>query len=272
MAGRVWELNPNIPCLAWIDDTRLAILGPNASDPVVNCWQFDKSPATSPSSPFLQFIGHEGLINDVQYDKTSGFIATASEDQSVRLWKLDKSSPYHEFRNHIASVRAVAFQPTPQTQAQTTDSETTPHRVVLASASSDGTISLYDVTNFNLLHSIGPQIHNFPGDQISCISWSPDGKFLCTGDLEGTVGVWEYRESTVDAPRPFAIWAPERIQEDQQDALHNGTNGHKDDLDRPVHSIHWQKNGQSFAVCRENRKVTTIPIVSYANVGACRWL
>ena len=228
-----------------------------APNSVVNCWQFDESHATS---PFVQFIGHEGLINDVQYDKTSGFIATASDDQSVRLWKLDKSSPYHEFRNHIASVRAVAFQPTPQTQAQITDSETTPHRVVLASASSDGTISLYDVTNFNLLHSIGPQIHNFPGDQISCISWSPDGKFLCTGDLEGTIGVWEYRESTVDAPRPFAIWAPERIREDQQDPLPNGTNGHKDDLDRPVHRIHWQKNGQSFAVCRENRRVTTIPL------------
>ena len=88
---------------------------------------------------------------------------------------------------------------------------------------------------------------------------------MCTGDLEGTIGVWEYREST-EAPRPFAIWAPDRIREDQQDSLPNGMNGHKDDLDRPVHRIHWQKNGQSFAVCRENRKVLHI-IVSYANVG-----
>lgn len=242
VAGRVWENPPNIPTLAWIDDTRLAILGPPTSNSIVNCWQFDDSHATS---PFCQFVGHEGLINDIQYDKSSGFIATASDDQSVRLWKIDKSSPYHEFRNHMGSVRAVSFQPQ-------TDIETTPR--VLASASSDGTISLYDITNFSLLHSIGNQIHNFPGDQISCISWNPDGRYLCSGDLEGTIGIWEWRDST--EPRPFAIWAPERIREDQlQDSLPNGMNGHKDELDRPVHHIHWQKNGQSFAVCRENRRV-----------------
>jgi len=149
----------------------------------------------------------------------------------------------------MGSVRAISFQP------QITDVETTPR--ILASASFDGTISLYDITNGSLLYSIGNQIHNFPRDRISCISWSPDGKYLCSGDLEGTIGVWEWRNSS--EPRPFAIWAPERIREDQQpppqDPLTNGMNGHKDELDRPVHSIHWQKNGQSFAVCRENRRV-----------------
>ena len=240
---KVWESQPNIPCLAWLDDSSLAILGPTSPNSVVNCWRFHESHA---AFLYLQLIGHDRLINDIQYDKISGYIATASDDQSVRLWRTDKSTPYHEFRNHNASVRIVTFQPQIDTD--------TPSRV-LASASFDGTVSLYDVTNFCLLHSIGPQIHNFPNDRISSISWSPDGKILCTGDLEGTVGVWEVQKSRDVAPRPFAIWAPERIREDQQDPLANGTNGHKDNLDSPVHSIHWQTNGQSFAVCRENRRV-----------------
>jgi WD40 repeat protein len=189
-------------------------------------------------------VGHERLINDIQYDKQSGFIATASDDQTVRLWKTDKHVPYHEFRNHMAAVRAIAFQPQTEVDAPTR---------VLASASYDGTVCLYDIINLSLLYTIGNPIHNFPGDRISCVSWSPDGKYLCTGDSEGVVGVWEWRESA--EPRPFALWAPERIREDEQESLPNGMNGHKEDGNTPVCRIHWQKNGQSFVVCRQNRKV-----------------
>lgn len=239
--NRIWESQAIIPCLVWLDDASLAILGPNTPNAVVNCWQFDDTHATS---PFLQLTGHEGLINDMVYDKETGFIVTASEDQSVRLWKTDKENAYHEFRNHMDSVKAVAFQPTTNQEAQTR---------ILASASFDGTVSLYDISSFTVLYSIGKEIHNFPGDRISCISWSPDGKYLCTGDLESVVGVWEWRDAT--EPRPYAIWAPERIRADQQENIPNGTNGHKDELDRPVFRIHWQKTGQSFVVCRENRRV-----------------
>jgi WD40 repeat protein len=237
--GRIWEVQANIPSLAWLDDTRLAILGPETPNAVVNCWQFDESHATS---PFLQFAGHEGSINDIKYDNKSGVLATASSDQTVKLWKSDKSTPYHDFRDHTGSVQAVAFQPSD------TDSN-----LILASASFDGTVSLYDVTSLSRLYCIGNAIHSFPRDRIGCISWSPDGKFLSTGDLESVVGIWEWRNSS--EPRAFAIWAPERAPDDHSEPISNGTNGHKEDLDRPVHGIHWQKNGQSFVVCRENRRV-----------------
>lgn len=239
--NRIWETQAILPCTVWLDDSRLAIIGPNTPNAVVNCWQFDETHATT---PFMQFVGHEGLINDLAYDKQTGFIATASEDQTVRLWKTDKENAYHDFRNHMDSVKAVAFQPTADPDAQTR---------VLASASWDGTVSLYDISTFTLLHSIGKEIHNFPGDRISSTSWSPDGRYLCSGDLEGVVGVWEWRDSI--EPRAFGIWAPDRVMEDQQDHLPNGTNGHKDEQDRPVLHIHWQKTGQSFVVCRQNRRV-----------------
>jgi WD40 repeat protein len=256
--GKPWEHTPNIPMLVWIDDQRLATLGPNTPHAVVNCWQFDESQATS---LFLQLIGHEGLINDIQYDRPTGLIGTASDDASVRLWKLDKSSPHHEFKTHSNPVRSLSFRPSPQ--------DDSPH--ILASASWDGTIHLYDITALTHLHTIGTQIHNFPHDRIACVSWAPDGRFFSSGDLEGVVGVWEWRDDGVGLPRAYAIWAPERIREDRQQGeaaaatannsvgLANGANGHKDDHDRPVHGIHWQKNGQSFVICRENRKVCFPP-------------
>ena len=243
---RVWETPPNIPHLVWLDDSRLAIPAANTLYSVVNCWQFDDARA---EQPFVQLVGHEALINDIQYDKHSDLIATASDDQTVRLWKTDTSAPYHEFRQHHSSVRSVAFQP--QTEPDSTSR-------ILASASFDGTLSIYDVTNLTHLYTFGNQIHNFRNDRISCISWSPDAKFICSGDLEGVVGVWEWRDSS--EPRPFAIWAPDRIHKEQSESFPNGMNGHNEDLSRPVFQIHWQKNGQSFVVCRENRKVKLSPI------------
>ena len=252
--ARVWETQANIPHLAWLDDSRLAILAESSPHTVVNCWQFDENRATE---PFLRLSGHEGLINDIQYDKYTDLIATASDDQTVRLWKPDRSMPYHEFRHHGSTVRSVAFQP---------QSEMDSSPRILASASYDGTICVYDVSNLTHLYTFGNQIHNFPHDRISCVCWSPDGKFLCSGDLEGVVGVWEWRD--LSEPRPFAIWAPDRIPEEQSDSLPNGMNGHKDDMSRPVFQIHWQKNGQSFVVCRENRRVTQTSSVADAdNVG-----
>ena len=251
--SKPWEHRPHIPKVVWMDDQRLAILGPQTPHVIVYCWQFDDANVTS---PFLQLIGHEELIHDIQFDRATGLLGTASDDTSVRLWKLDKSTPYHEFRTHSSAVQALSFRPTPPDDSP----------CILASASWDGTICLFDITHLTHLHTIGNQIHSFPHDRIACVTWSPGGRFFCSGDLEGAVGVWEWRDTlSSEPPRAYAIWAPERIREDQlppadQSGLANGLNGHsKDDLDRPVLGIHWQKNGQSFVVCRENRKVCFPP-------------
>jgi WD40 repeat protein len=98
-----------------IDDVHLAILSDEFPGSCLNCWQFGEFP---PKYPLLQLSGHEKLINDTQYDKLSGYIAIALDDHSVRLWKLDKASSYHEFKTHTGSMRAVCFQPT--------DSESSP--------------------------------------------------------------------------------------------------------------------------------------------------
>jgi WD40 repeat protein len=236
---RLWEADLVLPSFTWLDDENLAVVSPEDAVHCVNCWQFG---ATFPRDPRLQFSGHEKPICDLQYDMVSKYLATASEDHAVRLWRLDKPSYVHEFRNHSAAVKKLAFQPSSSADSR-----------ILASASFDGTVALYNVSTFVHLYSVGDTIHSFPGDRISCLTWSPDSQYFCTGDLEGVLGVWSWRDLS-SPPRAYAIWAPDRVREDQMDLIPNGTNGHNE-LDRPVYLILWQRTGQSFVVCRENRKV-----------------
>src|SRR5690606_30915488 len=74
--------------------------------------------------------GHSGQVNALAFSPDGALLASASEDNSVRLWNPADGSAVATLSGHTAAVNALAFSPDGTT---------------LASADSSGMILLWDV-------------------------------------------------------------------------------------------------------------------------------
>ena len=66
--------------------------------------------------------------------------------------------------------------------------EFSPNGQILASASNDGTVNLWEISTGELL---GTLIGH--SKAVTSLAFSPDGNFLATGSLEGSLSVWEVK-------------------------------------------------------------------------------
>ncbi|WP_246275813.1 WD40 repeat domain-containing protein, partial [Brasilonema bromeliae] len=96
-------------------------------------------------------------------------IASASSDQTVKLWDVSSGKELKTLQGHSAEVRSVSFSP---------DSKT------IASASSDKTVKLWDTSSGRELKTLRYSA------EVRSVSFSPDGKMIASANSDGTVIVW----------------------------------------------------------------------------------
>ncbi len=115
-----------------------------------------------------QFSGHQGYVNSVSFSPDGKTIATASSDNTARLWNL-QGQQIQEFKGHQGYVNSVSFSPDGKT---------------IATASSDNTARLWNLQ--------GQQIQEFKGHQgyVNSVSFSPDGKTIATASSDNTARLW----------------------------------------------------------------------------------
>ncbi|MER6736570.1 WD40 repeat domain-containing protein, partial [Streptomyces puniciscabiei] len=92
---------------------------------------------TAPTSIFAvgQRLTHGHRVNAVAFSPDGRLLATASADQTVRLWDTETHNPVGEpLIGHVAEVNAVAFSPDGR---------------LLATASADQTVRLWDTETHN---------------------------------------------------------------------------------------------------------------------------
>ena len=113
-----------------------------------------------PPSPF---DGHEHQVNSVVYSPDGRYIASSSDDSTVRVWDVSTGSR-RTFSANSNFIRCLAFSP-------------------------DGTQIASDTGLFNLsTGSFTP--HSF-GDEVSSIVFSADGRFLALGSSGTACQIWD---------------------------------------------------------------------------------
>ncbi|BAY37882.1 serine/threonine protein kinase with WD-40 repeats [Nostoc sp. NIES-2111] len=115
--------------------------------------------------------GHSSDVNSVAFSPDGQFLASGSDDKTIKVWNLRTREKIHTFKGHSGWIWAVAIAPDGKT---------------LASAGADKTIKLWNLTT-------GEQIRHFQGHSqgVASIAFSPDGKTLASGSLDKTIKLWD---------------------------------------------------------------------------------
>ena len=160
---------------------------------------------------FVFNVGHADFIDSVCYSPDGKYIASSSEDKTIKIWEVETGRELRTLSGHSDEVYSVCYSPDGKyTASSSWDSIKlwevatgeciktlsgnggayslcySPDGRYVASGSWDKTIKLWDVAS-------GECIKVFAGhtDRINSVCYSPNGKYIVSGSKDKTIKLWE---------------------------------------------------------------------------------
>jgi WD40 repeat protein len=162
-------------------------------------------------------VGHAAGVGDVDVSSSGKVAISAGNwDGTVRVWDLDTGTELRVLRGH-KSFYSVAISPDgtaavsfgrkggdtyetlcwnlqtgvvvrtlPSTGGAVLDLAYAPDGKSFASASEDGTVTIWPVSTFGM-----PKVLKAHKGKARCIAFSPDGTLLASGGQDGVVRIWD---------------------------------------------------------------------------------
>src|SRR5216683_2481540 len=144
-------------------------------------WWLNTSPPRSlisyPGGPapfgpaYIIYRGHTQPVTAVAWSRDDRWIASGSDDHTVRVWDTTNGGHVFTYSGHKDSVTAVVWSPNSR---------------YIASGSDDHTVQVWDTTN-------GGHVFIYRGhkDSVTAVAWSRDGKRIASASWDDTVQVWD---------------------------------------------------------------------------------
>ncbi|XP_044470022.1 WD40 repeat-containing protein HOS15 isoform X2 [Mangifera indica] len=170
--------------------------------------------------PIKTFAGHQGEVNCVKWDPTGSLLASCSDDITAKIWNMKQDKYVHDLREHAKEIYTIRWSPT----GPGTNNPNQP--LVLASASFDSTVKLWDVELGKLLYSL-----NGHRDPVYSVAFSPNGEYLASGSLDKSMHIWSLKEGKI--VKTFS-----------------GQGG--------IFEVCWNKEGDKIAACFANNTVCVL--------------
>ncbi|TKY55661.1 F-box/WD repeat-containing protein TBL1XR1 [Spatholobus suberectus] len=170
--------------------------------------------------PIKTFAGHQGEVNCVKWDPTGSLLASCSDDITAKIWSMKQDTYLHDLREHSKEIYTIRWSPTgPGTNNPN-------QKLVLASASFDSTVKLWDVELGKLIYSLDGHRH-----PVYSVAFSPNGEYLVSGSLDRSMHIWSLKEGKIVK-------------------TYTGNGG--------IFEVCWNKEGDKIAACFANNTVCVL--------------
>ncbi|KAJ3454402.1 hypothetical protein MRS44_018296 [Fusarium solani] len=114
--------------------------------------------------------GHSGSVYSVVFSHNSKVVASASEDNTARVWSMETGKCEHVLEGHSGSVNSVVF---------SHDSK------IIVSASADKTVRIWSMETGRCEHVL--EGHS---GSVNSVVFSHDSKIMASASNDGTVRIW----------------------------------------------------------------------------------
>jgi WD40 repeat protein len=177
--------------------TLMLHLATSGSDKAVRLWRMTYGPRPLTLTEVRALLGHERRVTCVALchgPNKQLWIASGSEDWTVRLWDADTGAAVREpLRGHAERVTSVACGVTPRD-----------HRLVIVSGGADRAVRVWDALSGVSVVLAG---HASAVASVAVGSRSSSSQMLVvSGGVDGTVRVWEW--ASIDSGHPYGGLAP----------------------------------------------------------------
>ncbi|XP_060173389.1 WD40 repeat-containing protein HOS15-like isoform X1 [Lycium barbarum] len=136
--------------------------------------------------PVKTFSGHQSEVNAIKWDPSGSLLASCSDDGTAKIWSMKQDACLHDFREHGKEIYTIKWSPTGSGTSNPNK------QLLLASASFDSTVKLWDVELGRLLHSL-----NGHRDPVYSVAFSPNGEYLASGSLDKHLNIWSVKEAKI---------------------------------------------------------------------------
>uniref|UniRef100_A0A6U0WHT4 WDHD1 first WD40 domain-containing protein n=1 Tax=Rhizochromulina marina TaxID=1034831 RepID=A0A6U0WHT4_9STRA len=137
-------------------------------------------------NPICMFQGHKDEVNAVKWDPSGKILASCSDDHTAKIWVMDQTKYVHDLREHSKEIYTIRWSPTGP------GSDHPNKKLMLASASFDSMVKLWDVETGTRLHNL-----NRHDKKVYTVAFSPDGEYLASGSLGGQLYVWSVKDGSI---------------------------------------------------------------------------
>jgi transducin (beta)-like 1 len=172
------------------------------------------------TKPLRSFQGHQDEVNAIKWDPTGTLLASCSDDFTAKIWSLKHDKCVHDFRDHTKEIYTIKWSPT----GPNTDNPN--KNLVLASASFDATIKIWDVEVGSCLYSLTKHL-----DPVYSVAFSPNGDFLASGSFDRCLHIWSVKDGNLVK-------------------TYRGSGG--------IFEVCWNNSGDKVASCFSNNTVCVI--------------